>query len=37
MGAIMGLIFLKTIQRALKEKYISHLIYVPMVMIARGI
>jgi cell division protein FtsW (lipid II flippase) len=34
---ILLLILLKTFQRAIKERYISHLVYVPMVISVRGI
>lgn len=34
---IIILIFIKTIQRTIKEKYISNLIYIPLVMTTRGI
>jgi dolichol kinase len=36
-GAIWLLILLKTLQRTIREKYASHLVYVPMVMGARGL
>jgi hypothetical protein len=37
LGILFVLILIKTIQRTLKEKYLSHLVYVPIVMSARGI
>ncbi|MDR2190762.1 MAG: hypothetical protein LBP53_06370 [Candidatus Peribacteria bacterium] len=36
-GVVFLLILFKTLQRTVKEKYLSHLVYVPMVMSARGL
>jgi uncharacterized membrane protein YjjP (DUF1212 family) len=36
-GVILLLIFLKTLQRTIQEKYASHLVYVPIVMSTRGL
>jgi uncharacterized membrane protein YjjP (DUF1212 family) len=37
LGILLILILVKTIQRTLKEKYLSHLFYVPMVISIRGV
>jgi GT2 family glycosyltransferase len=36
-GVLLLLVLLKTLQRTIKERYLSHLIYVPLVMSTRGL